>query len=57
MAINDVWTNIKEFIWWKEEQGGLKSGLEEEEGESDKEIEWMGRIQRQILWLWIVLLN
>jgi hypothetical protein len=44
MAINDVWTNIKEFIWWKEEQGGLGSGPEEEEGESDEEIEWMGRI-------------
>jgi superfamily II DNA helicase RecQ len=57
MAIDDVWTNIEEFIWWKEEQGGLGSGPEEEEGESDEEIEWMGRIQRQILRLWIALLN
>jgi hypothetical protein len=42
--IKDVWTSIKEFIWWKEEQGG-----EDEEEESDKEIKWIGRIQRQIL--------
>ncbi len=40
MAIQDVWTNIKEFVWWKEEQGGDSgSRAEEEEGESDKEIE------------------
>jgi RecQ family ATP-dependent DNA helicase len=57
MAIDDVWTNVEEFVWWKEEQGGLGSGPEEEEGESDEEIEWMGRIQRQILRLWIALLN
>jgi hypothetical protein len=57
MAIDDVWTNIKEFVWWKEEQGGLGSGPKEEEGESDEEIKWMGRIQRQILQLWIILLN
>ncbi len=56
MAIDDVWTNIEEFVWWKEEQGGSGSGVEEE-GESDEEIEWMGRIQRQILRLWIALLN
>ena len=37
MAIQDVWTNIEEFVWWKEEQGDLESG--EEEGESDEEIE------------------
>jgi hypothetical protein len=49
MAIQDVWTNIKEFVWWKEEQGDLESG--EEKGESDKEIKWIGRIQRQVLWL------
>jgi len=55
MAIQDVWTNIEEFVWWKEEQGDLESG--EEEGESDEEIEWMGRIQRQVLRLWIALLN
>ena len=55
MAIQDVWTNIEEFVWWKEEQGDLESGEEEEE--SDDEIEWMGRIQRQILRLWIALLN
>ena len=55
MAIQDVWTNIEEFVWWKEEQGDLESG--EEEGESDKEIKWMGRIQRQVLRLWIALLN
>jgi RecQ family ATP-dependent DNA helicase len=57
MAIDDVWTNIEEFVWWKEEQGGSGSGAEEEEGESDEEIEWMGQIQRQILRLWIALLN
>jgi hypothetical protein len=58
MAIDDVWTNVEEFVWWKEEQGGDSgSGAEEEEGESDEEIEWMGRIQRQILRLWITLLN
>jgi hypothetical protein len=45
-----MWTSIKEFLWWKEEQ-------REEEEESDEEIEWMGRIQRQILQLWIALLN
>ena len=56
MAIDDVWANIEEFVRWKEEQGGLGSGAEEE-GESDEEIEWMGRIQRQILRLWIALLN
>ena len=55
MYIEDVWTSIEEFVWWKEEQGGE----EEEEGkeESDEKIEWMGRIQRQILRLWIALLN
>ena len=42
MAIQDVWTNIEEFVWWKEEQGDLESG--EEEGELDEEIKWMGRI-------------
>jgi hypothetical protein len=53
-----VWTNIEEFVWWKEEQGGDSgSGRRREEGESDEEIEWMGRIQRQILRLWIALLN
>lgn len=61
MAIQDVWTNVEEFVWWKEEQGDLGSGEEEAEGESDEEsdeeIEWMGRIQRQILRLWIALLN
>jgi hypothetical protein len=36
MAIQDVWTNIEEFVWWKEEQGDLENG--EEEGESDEEI-------------------
>ena len=50
-----MWTNIEEFVWWKEEQGDLESG--EEEGESDEEIKWMGRIQRQVLRLWIALLN
>ncbi|TVY12508.1 hypothetical protein LARI1_G009142 [Lachnellula arida] len=36
---------IKEFVWWKGEQGGaLGSMAEDEEGESDKEIEWIGRI-------------
>jgi hypothetical protein len=34
--------NIKEFIWWKEEQGDLKS--KEEEGELNEEIKWMGWI-------------
>jgi hypothetical protein len=57
MAIDDVWTNVEEFVWWKEEQGDLRSREEEEDGESDEEIEWMGRIQRQILRLWIALLN
>ncbi|KAH6702795.1 hypothetical protein BKA61DRAFT_704075 [Leptodontidium sp. MPI-SDFR-AT-0119] len=58
MAIDDVWANIEEFVWWKEEQGGSGSGAEEEEeGELDEGIEWMGRIQRQILQLWIALLN
>jgi RecQ family ATP-dependent DNA helicase len=57
MAIDDVWANIEEFVWWKEEQGGSGSGAEEEEGELDEGIEWMGRIQRQILRLWIALLN
>jgi len=58
MAINDVWTNVEEFVWWKEEQGDLGSRAEEEEeGASDEEIEWIGRIQRQILRLWIVLFN
>jgi len=57
MCIEDVWTNVEEFVWWKEEQGDLGSGEEEAEGESDEEIEWMGRIQRQILRLWIALLN
>ena len=42
MAIQDIWINIEEFIQWKEEQGDLESG--EEEGESDKEIKWIGRI-------------
>jgi RecQ family ATP-dependent DNA helicase len=56
MAIQDVWTNIEEFVWWKEEQGDLRSG-EGEEGESDEEIKWMSRIQRQILRLWIALFN
>ena len=42
MAIQDVWTNIEEFVQWKEEQGDLKSG--EEEGELNEEIKWMGRI-------------
>jgi hypothetical protein len=31
-----VWTNIKEFVWWKEEQGDLES--REEKRELDKEI-------------------
>jgi hypothetical protein len=43
-------------VWWKEEQGGA-SGSGADEGESDEEIEWMGRIQRQILRLWMALLN
>jgi hypothetical protein len=54
MAVDDVWTNIEEFVWWKEEHG--EEGRVEE-GESDEEIEWMGRIQRQVLRLWIALLN
>ncbi|KAK6591502.1 hypothetical protein H4I95_12174 [Botrytis cinerea] len=49
MCIEDVWTSIEELIWWKEEQGALGSGAEDKEGESDEEIEWIGRIQRQIL--------
>ncbi|KAK6591982.1 hypothetical protein H4I95_11932 [Botrytis cinerea] len=58
MCIEDVRTSIEEFVWWKEEQGGASgSGAEDEEGESDEEIEWMGRIQRQILRLWMALLN
>jgi hypothetical protein len=56
VCIEDVWTSIEEFMWWKEEQGG-DSGSGAEEGESDEEIEWMGRIQRQILRLWMALLN
>ncbi|KAK6591453.1 hypothetical protein H4I96_12363 [Botrytis cinerea] len=49
---------LRNLIWWKEEQGGASgSGAEDEEGESDEEIEWMGRIQRQILRLWMALLN
>jgi hypothetical protein len=48
--IEDMWTSIKEFVWWKEEQGRyLRSRPKDKEGESDEEIEWMGRIQRQIL--------
>ena len=39
MAIDDVWTNVEEFVWWKEEQGDLRSREEEEDGESDEEIE------------------
>lgn len=39
MCIEDVWTNVEEFVWWKEEQGDLGSGEEEAEGESDEEIE------------------
>jgi hypothetical protein len=39
MCIEDVWTNVEEFVWWKEEQGDVGSG--EEEGESDEEVEWM----------------
>ncbi|KAK6610433.1 hypothetical protein H4I95_03492 [Botrytis cinerea] len=57
MCIEDVWTSIEELIWWKEEQGALGSGAEDKEGESDEEIEWIGRIQRQILRLWMALLN
>jgi len=56
MCVEDVWTNIEEFVWWKEEQEDLGSG-DEEKGESDEEIEWIGRIQRQILRLWIALFN
>jgi hypothetical protein len=38
MCIEDVWTSIEEFVWWKEEQAGdLRSGAEEE-GELDEEI-------------------
>ncbi|TVY59018.1 hypothetical protein LSUE1_G009367 [Lachnellula suecica] len=44
MAINNIWTNIEEF-------GDLRNKKEEENRESDKEIEWIGRIQRQILQL------
>jgi len=33
MCIEDVWTNIEEFVWWKEEQGDVESG---EEGEGDE---------------------
>jgi len=51
-CIEDVWTSVEEFVWWKEEREE-----EEEEEESDEEIEWMGRIQRKILRLWIALLN
>ncbi|KAK6591278.1 hypothetical protein H4I96_12464, partial [Botrytis cinerea] len=57
ICIEDVWTSIEELIWWKEEQGALGSGAEDKEGESDEEIEWIGRIQRQILRLWMALLN
>ena len=57
MCIKDVWTSIEEFVWWKEEQGGGLGRRAEEGGESDEEIEWMGRIQRQILRLWMALLN
>ena len=60
VCIEDVRTSIEEFVWWKEEQAGdSRSGVEEkeEEGKSDEEIEWMGRIQRQILRLWIAVFN
>jgi RecQ family ATP-dependent DNA helicase len=54
MCIEDVWTSIEELVQWKEEQG---QDLGDEEEESDEEIEWMARIQRKILRLWIELLN
>jgi hypothetical protein len=44
IAINNVWTNVEEFVWWKEEQGDLRSREEEEDGESDEKIEWIGWI-------------
>ncbi len=44
--IKDVQASIKEFVQQKEEQGGdLGSRVEEEEGELDKEIKQIGRIQ------------
>jgi hypothetical protein len=40
MAIQDIWTNIEEFVWWKKKQGeDPGSGAEDKEKESDKEIE------------------
>ncbi|KAM3067126.1 hypothetical protein ACMFMG_011681 [Clarireedia jacksonii] len=62
MAMQDVWTNIEEFVWWKEshrdgDSGGDETEGDETEGESEEEIEWMGRIQRQILRLWMTVLN
>lgn len=59
MRIEDVWTSIEELVWWKEEQAGDSESREgeEEEEESDEEIEWMGRIQRKILRLWMALFN
>jgi hypothetical protein len=55
MAVDDVWANIEEFVWWTEEQG--EEGRGEEGEESDEEIEWIGRIQRQVLRLWIAVFN
>ena len=54
IAINDVWTIIEDFIEWKEEQGDEER---EKEGHSNEEIQWMSRIQREVLRLWIALLN
>ncbi|KAK5279582.1 hypothetical protein LTR40_007588 [Exophiala xenobiotica] len=52
MCLEDMWTNIEEFVWWKEEQeGGVETGVGE--GHSDEEIEWMGQIQRQVLRFWM----
>ena len=58
ICIKDVQISIKEFVQQKEEQGGdSESRDKEEEEESDEEIKQIGRIQRKILRLWIVLFN
>lgn len=56
MCIENVKTNIEEFVWWKEEHGRALGSGADYIG-LDDEVEWMGRIQRQILRLWMALLN
>jgi hypothetical protein len=54
IAIHEVQAVIQEFQVWKQDQPINEAN---EDDESDEEIEFMGRIQREILQLCIELLN